>query len=227
MSLLDCSSCYYPNDDGAQFCVRCAAPLGVSAAALPQDDLLTQPLPGAFEALPGPGSVLSGKYRLLRALGSGGFGAVYEAEQLPLGLRVAIKLLNQASLNDAKVRERFLTEARMVAKLRSPHVVTLQDFAVTPQGIPYLVMELLRGEDLGRALCRGVLPARRSVRIGIVVGPLAFIAIGLAGSTLAGAFLAYPEGFAKPLIVAIELALLPSLTLILALLRAGAPLRPA
>lgn len=69
--------------------------------------------------------------------------------------------------------------------------------------------------------------ARRAVRIGIVVGPLAFIAVGLAGVASAGAFLAYPEGFAKPLIVAIELALMPSLTLILALLLAGAPQRPA
>jgi multisubunit Na+/H+ antiporter MnhB subunit len=68
--------------------------------------------------------------------------------------------------------------------------------------------------------------ARRWVRIGIVAGPLVFIAIGLAGAVSAGAFLAYPEGYAKPLIIAIELALMPSLTLILALLLAGAPLRP-
>jgi len=69
--------------------------------------------------------------------------------------------------------------------------------------------------------------ARRWVRLGIVTGPLVFIAIGLAGAAGAGAFLAYPDGLAKPLIIAIELALMPSLTLILALLLAGAPLRPA
>jgi hypothetical protein len=67
--------------------------------------------------------------------------------------------------------------------------------------------------------------SRTSLRIGLVVGPLVFIAIGFAGVLDPGAFLAYPDGFAKPLIVAVELALTPSLTLILALLLAGAPER--
>jgi len=67
--------------------------------------------------------------------------------------------------------------------------------------------------------------SRRWLRIGIVAGPLVFIAIGLAGAATAGAFLAYPDGYAKPLIIVIELALMPTLTLILALLLAGAPLR--
>ena len=65
--------------------------------------------------------------------------------------------------------------------------------------------------------------SRRWLRGAIVAGPLVFIAIGFAGAWTAGAFLAYPEGFAKPLIVAIELALMPTLVLVLALLTAGAP----
>ena len=67
--------------------------------------------------------------------------------------------------------------------------------------------------------------SRRWLRIGLVAGPLAFIAIGFYGAFAAGAFLAYPAGFAKPLIVAIELALMPSLALVLALMLAGAPQR--
>jgi multisubunit Na+/H+ antiporter MnhB subunit len=69
--------------------------------------------------------------------------------------------------------------------------------------------------------------SRTWLRIGLVIGPLVFIAIGLAGVATAGAFLAYPEGYAKPLIVAIELALMPSLALTLALILAGAPQRIA
>lgn len=69
--------------------------------------------------------------------------------------------------------------------------------------------------------------SRRWLRVGLVAGPLVFIAIGLAGAVTAGAFLAYPDGLAKPLIVVIELALMPTLTLILALLLAGSPLRPS
>lgn len=68
---------------------------------------------------------------------------------------------------------------------------------------------------------------RAWLRLGLVAGPLVFIAIGLAGYVTAGAFLAYPDGLAKPLIVVIELALLPSLTLILGLLLTGAPQRKA
>ena len=68
---------------------------------------------------------------------------------------------------------------------------------------------------------------KRWVRAGIVVGPLAFVAVGLLGAWTAGAFLGYPDGFAKPMIVAIEVALLPTLVLVLALLLNGAPARNA
>jgi multisubunit Na+/H+ antiporter MnhB subunit len=68
---------------------------------------------------------------------------------------------------------------------------------------------------------------RRALRIALVAGPLVFIGVGLFGSLAAGALFAYPQGWAKPLIIAIELALLPTLTLILALLLVGAPMRRA
>lgn len=64
------------------------------------------------------------------------------------------------------------------------------------------------------------------LRVGLAAGPLVFIAIGLMGAVTAGAFLAYPDGYAKSLIIVIELALMPTLALILALLIAGAPRRP-
>jgi multisubunit Na+/H+ antiporter MnhB subunit len=65
----------------------------------------------------------------------------------------------------------------------------------------------------------------RWLRAGIVIGPLAFVAVGLLGLWTAGAFLGYPEGWAKPLIVVIEVALLPTLVLVLALLMCGPPER--
>lgn len=69
--------------------------------------------------------------------------------------------------------------------------------------------------------------SRTWLRIALVAGPIVFIAVGAAGAAIAGAFLAYPDGLAKPLIVVIEIALLPSLTLTLALIMAGAPERTA
>ncbi len=68
---------------------------------------------------------------------------------------------------------------------------------------------------------------QRWLRAGIVVGPLVFVAVGLLGAWTAGAFLGYPDGWAKPMIVAIEVALLPTLVLVLALLLNGAPARGA
>lgn len=65
----------------------------------------------------------------------------------------------------------------------------------------------------------------RGLRFGVVVGPLVFIAIGVVGLVSAGAFLAYPQQWAKPMIVVVEVGLLPTLTLILGLLLAGPPLR--
>jgi multisubunit Na+/H+ antiporter MnhB subunit len=67
--------------------------------------------------------------------------------------------------------------------------------------------------------------SRRWLRVALVAGPVVFIAIGVAGAAIAGAFLAYPDGLAKPLIKVIEWALLPSLALTLALILAGAPER--
>jgi multisubunit Na+/H+ antiporter MnhB subunit len=66
---------------------------------------------------------------------------------------------------------------------------------------------------------------QRGLRVGIAVGPLAFVAVGLLGAFTAGALLAYPQGWAKPMIVVVEVALLPTLTLILGLLLAGPPQR--
>jgi multisubunit Na+/H+ antiporter MnhB subunit len=66
---------------------------------------------------------------------------------------------------------------------------------------------------------------QRGLRAGIVIGPLVFIAVGVLGLWAAGAFLGYPQGWAKPLIVVIEVALLPTLTLVLALLMNGPPSR--
>lgn len=69
--------------------------------------------------------------------------------------------------------------------------------------------------------------SHRGLRVALVAGPLVFIAIGVAGIALAGAFLAYPQGHAKALIIVIEVALMPSLALLLGLLLAGAPARDA
>jgi hypothetical protein len=100
------------------------------------------------------GTIISSKYRLLRLLGDGGMGAVYEAEHLRLGTHVAVKILHSDISRRPGIVERFLQEARVSAQIKSPHVVQVTDVDQTPEGLAYLVMELLEGEPLSRVLER-------------------------------------------------------------------------
>ena len=109
--------------------------------------------------LPQPGDVLAGKYDIIRVLGLGGMGIVLEAMHTRLSQRVAIKCLLPAMLEDPRSVKRFEREARAVARLRSRYVVRVLDVESTPEGLPYMVMEMLHGHDLSRELeARGTLP---------------------------------------------------------------------
>jgi serine/threonine-protein kinase len=95
------------------------------------------------------------KYRLIRVLGSGGMGVVFFAENVLIGKKVAIKLLNPALGDNAEAIERFLREARAVAAIDHPGVVDIYDvgrFERDGQVIPFLVMEVLKGQSLGSFL---------------------------------------------------------------------------
>ncbi|WP_437716534.1 protein kinase [Sorangium sp. So ce448] len=113
----------------------------------------------------GAGSVLIDKYRLERPLSRGGMGSVWVAHHLQLGTPVAVKFMDPAYASSPAFRTRFEREARAAAQLRTPHVVKVQDFGIH-EGVPYLVMELLQGEDLNaRLLRRGRLPLLEAHRI--------------------------------------------------------------
>lgn len=92
------------------------------------------------------------KYVITRLLGRGGMGAVYLATQKRLNRPVAIKVLLAHLVGSATMRSRFEREARIVARLRHPAIVTIHDFGVLPSGHAYLVMEYLDGQTLRKAL---------------------------------------------------------------------------
>jgi len=112
--------------------------------------------PGGFsdEAEDGlkPGTRL-GKYEIVRLLGAGGMGAVYEASHTEIGKRVAIKVLSPAIAAVAGARARFLREAQLTSRVRHPNIVDVTDMG-SDGGQTYLVMEFLRGEDLAQRLGR-------------------------------------------------------------------------
>ena len=102
----------------------------------------------------GIGTVIQGKYRLVRALGDGGMGSVFEAQHVVLGTRVAVKVLHPEMLRRTELVERFLQEARVAAQIRNVHVVQVLDVDRTTEGEAFIVMELLEGESLAGALDR-------------------------------------------------------------------------
>jgi len=111
------------------------------------------------------GSVLDGKLRIEGLLASGAAGDVYKALHLGLGTHVAVKVLRPGGGETADIRKRrFLREARVAARLRSPHVVRVFDIVAGDGDLPYIVMELLEGETLAERVQRdGPLPVRDAV----------------------------------------------------------------
>src|SRR5580658_1745726 len=103
-------------------------------------------------------------YRIVGKLGHGGMGVVYVAEDTHLERRVAIKFSSAAPENEA-YRARFLREARAASALNHPHIARIYDYGESADGQPFLVMELVSGEDLARLLQRGPMPVPQAVRI--------------------------------------------------------------
>jgi hypothetical protein len=101
------------------------------------------------------GSRISENIELVRLLGVGGMGSVWLAEHSALETQVAVKFMSKEVLNDPGLLARFSREAKLSARIKSPHVVQIFDFATTSDGTPYIVMEFLEGEDLETRLQGG------------------------------------------------------------------------
>jgi len=111
-----------------------------------------------------PGQVLAGKFQIERIVGEGGMGIVVEAMHLQLEERVALKFLRREVMKLPDVVARFDREARSAVKLKSEHVAKVTDVGKTDDGIPYMVMELLKGRDLAQTISEsGPLPIQEAV----------------------------------------------------------------
>jgi eukaryotic-like serine/threonine-protein kinase len=111
-----------------------------------------------------PGDIIAGKYQVIKLIGSGGMGFVVSATHVELGEVVALKFLRPEALLIDELVERFAREARAAAKIRSEHVARVFDVGVMPDGVPFIVMEHLAGQDLADVLQeRGPLPIKVAV----------------------------------------------------------------
>lgn len=110
-------------------------------------------------AADGVGSILDGRYRLDEVIGTGTMGTVYRATQLTVRRPVAIKVLNASLKHHPKLQQRFEVEARAIARLNHPNVLTLFDFAYSmDKDLLYMVVEFIEGETLSKLIARGVTP---------------------------------------------------------------------
>jgi serine/threonine-protein kinase len=116
------------------------------------------------------GLVVDDRYRLRDALGVGGMGTVYEAVHMLIDRALAIKFLEPALARQRESLERFYNEARVFSTVGHPNLVEVTDMGITPEGLPYMVMEKLEGIDLARLMfTRKVLPTIAAVTLAIEV----------------------------------------------------------
>ncbi|WP_243338204.1 protein kinase domain-containing protein [Anaeromyxobacter soli] len=104
-----------------------------------------------------------GRFELLREVGRGGFGVVFEARDTELGRLVAFKAMRPSLAQPALLEKPLREEAEAAARLNHPNVVTLHDYGIH-EGTPYLILELLRGETLQQRIRRGALAPLEAVR---------------------------------------------------------------
>lgn len=144
--------------DVLQLCPRCGRCYDPDARKCEVDDLMLVPESGVPR-------VIEDKYVVTRLLGRGGMGSVYLATQTRLNRPVAIKVLLSHLVGSTSMRTRFEREARIVARLRHPAIVTIHDFGVLPSGHAYLVMEHLDGETLRKTIMSGPLPLESTLAL--------------------------------------------------------------
>jgi serine/threonine-protein kinase len=167
----------YP--DGVEVCPKdgvaltaAAAPAAMAAAATAvgaAPAVATAPAPApAADATFDPliGATLAGRYEIVRRIGEGGMGAVYEARHAVIGKRVAVKVLLEKFLTKSDFVARLLQEARLASSIGHENIVDVTDFGTTDDGRSFVVMEFLEGEALSQLIMREApLPVERSLRI--------------------------------------------------------------
>lgn len=148
-------------------CPRCASE--TELALCPRDGVATFAVQQGMQTYPA-GTVIAERYRVERALGIGGFGAVYLCTQLAMEQRVAVKVLRSEHLSSVEHVKRFTREAQAVSRLKHPNTIHIFDFGVHQDGALYLAMEYLEGETLADRLDRNQrLPWRQLVHVAVQI----------------------------------------------------------
>ncbi|HET6146114.1 MAG TPA: protein kinase [Polyangia bacterium] len=151
------------------FCRHCGAPLGAAGIRFCGRCGVAVDEDGHEERDHWLGRLVDRRYRVLDRLGSGGMGVVYRVEHMQLGKFAAMKVLHRDGAKNKEVVRRFHLEAQSVSQLNHPNIVQTFDFGQW-DGSLYLIMEYVKGEDLGAVLSReGPIPFRRAAKLFVQV----------------------------------------------------------
>ncbi len=129
-----------------KFCPVCGQKFDSRLTHCPDDGTTLMVTPGAQDGL--IGKVLKETYRIEESIGAGGMGAVYRAKQIQLDRDVAIKVLLPELRSNENLIKRFFREARLLSQINHPNIVSIIDFGNTDDGLVYMVMEYLNGQEL-------------------------------------------------------------------------------
>src|SRR5580692_11419644 len=168
---MKCSRCATDNPETSRFCGACATPLSATtpASLIATEVSFMRPLSSDSSSDDGrfvPGTLLGDRYRIISRLGAGGMGEVFRATDLRLGQQVALKFLPEEMAQDPKALARFQNEVRIARQVSHPNVCRVYDIGQV-EGIPFISMEYVDGEDLASLLTRiGRLPADKAVETG-------------------------------------------------------------
>jgi eukaryotic-like serine/threonine-protein kinase len=160
-----CPRCSSENSESSKFCSTCAAPLiGSNEDSLSTTITIQTPIAGGIK-----GSIVAGKYEIIKEIGRGGMGIVYKAEDIKLQRTVALKFLPAQWTSDPEARERFVQEARAASGLDHPNICTVHEIGETEDDHMYIAMACYEGEGLREKIRKGPLEQKEALNIAIQV----------------------------------------------------------
>ena len=161
---IKCSKCQAEILDDSQFCSKCGTPIHPGDNAfLSHTHTILRPIDELA-----PGTELAGKYKIIDVVGKGGMGIVYQAEDIKLKRKVALKFLPPELTKDKEAKERFVIEAQAAAALSHPNICTIHEID-EEEGKSFIAMEYVEGQTLKNKIDRGPIAVGEAVNISIQV----------------------------------------------------------
>ncbi|MGB9905788.1 MAG: protein kinase domain-containing protein, partial [Candidatus Saccharicenans sp.] len=162
----NCPKCGTANIDTQKFCGQCGRALS-SSGDFEAEPTLT--ISAQETVWPGKGQLIAGKYQILRQVGQGGMGVVFEAQDVRLKRSLALKFLPAELLGEERARERFIHEAQAASALDHPNICTIYEIGETEEQQTFMAMAFYKGESLKSRIRRGPLNVDETLSLALQI----------------------------------------------------------